>query len=121
MIDSMVDSRDNVVVIDTGVDRVDSSYTSNSSVVVHEGVSFSLTLAVHYIVVVGMRVDSRVGGVDTSYMMDTRDMSVIHSSYSVPNSSVVDQYGVSFSLSIDGNSAQEDLWERGDRGDLGGK
>jgi len=159
MIDSMVDSRDNVVVIDTGVDRVDSSYTSNSSVVVHEGVSFSLTLAVHYIVVVGMRVDSRVGrvdtsymmdtsmdtrhvvsdsvhkrirlrlsltlavhyivvvgmrvdsrvgGVDTSYMMDTRDMSVIHSSYSVPNSSVVDQYGVSFSLSIDGNSAQED-------------
>merc|ERR1712002_732216 len=101
----MVDSRDNVVVIDTGVDRVDSSYSSNSSVVVHEGVSFSLrlslTLAVHYIVVVGMRVYSRVGGVDTSYMMDTRDMSVIHSS-------VVDQVGVSFSLSIDGNSAQED-------------
>ena len=95
MVDSMVDSRDNVVVIDTGVDRVDSSYSSNSSVVVHEGVSFSLrlslTLAVHYIEVVGMRVDSRVGGVDTSYMMDTRDMSVIHSSYSVPNSSVVDQ------------------------------
>merc|ERR1719445_1698109 len=55
-----------------------------------------------------MRVDSRVGGVDTSYMMDTRDMSVIHSSYSVPNSSVVDQYGVSFSLSIYGNSAQKD-------------
>merc|ERR1712243_59536 len=75
MIDSMVDSRDNVVVIDTGVDRVDSSYSSNSSVVVHEGVSFSLrlslTLAVHYIVVVGMRVDSRVNGVDTSYMSDS--------------------------------------------------
>merc|ERR1712243_282886 len=150
MIDSMVDSRDNVVVIDTGVDRVDSSYSSNSSVVVHEGVSFSLrlslTLAVHYIVVVGMRVDSRVNGVDTSYMsdssmdsryvvsdsvhkrirlslsltlavhyievvgmrVDSRDMSVIHSSYSVPNSKVVDQVGVSFSLSIDGDSAQED-------------
>ena len=75
MVDSMVDSRDNVVVIDTGVDRVDSSYSSNSSVVVHEGVSFSLrlslTLAVHYIVVVGMRVDSRVNGVDTSYMSDS--------------------------------------------------
>merc|ERR1719445_2620522 len=75
MIDSMVDSRDNVVVIDTGVDRVDSSYSSNSSVVVHERVSFSLrlslTLAVHYIVVVGMRVDSRVGGVDTSYVSDS--------------------------------------------------
>ena len=185
MIDSMVDSRDNVVVIDTGVGTVDSTYSSNSSVVVHEGVSFSLrlslTLAVHHIVVVGMRVDSSsmsdssmdsrkvvsdsvhkrirlslsltlavhivvvegmrvdssymldssmdnrsyrsytVDRVDTSYMMDTRDMSVIHSSYSVPNSSVVDQQGVSFSLSIDGNSAQEDLWERGDRGDLGGK
>merc|ERR1712240_167812 len=61
MIDSMVDSRDNVVVIDTGVGTVDSTYSSNSSVVVHEGVSFSLrlslTLAVYHIVV-GMRVDS---------------------------------------------------------------
>merc|ERR1712121_111833 len=127
MIDSMVDSRDNVVVIDTGVDRVDSSYSSNSRVGgvdtshishgkpsihlshgVRLGLRLSLTLAVHYIWVVGMRVDSRVGGVDTSYMMDTRDMSVIHSSYSVPNSSVVDQYGICFSLSMDGNSAQED-------------
>merc|ERR1711955_12014 len=95
------------------------------------GLRLSLTLAVHYIVVVGMRVDSSIGGgdtsyisdssmdtrsrrnytvdrVDTSYMMDTRDMSVIHSSYSVPNSSVVDQVGVCFSLSMDGNSAQED-------------
>merc|ERR1712115_774879 len=152
MIDSMVDSRDNVVVVDSGVDRVDSTYMGNSSVVVHHGVSFSLSLsltfAVQEVVVVGMRVDSsymvhnrgysvdgmdtsymvdtsvvtysigvhkRIGlslslrfslsltlavhvvvvvegmRVDTSYMMDTRDMSVIDSSYSVANSSVVDQ------------------------------
>merc|ERR1719342_740018 len=80
MIDSMVDSRDNVV----GVDRVDSTYMGNSSVVVHHGVSFSLslslTLAVKEVVVVGMRVDSSymvhsrgysVDGMDTSYMVDT--------------------------------------------------
>merc|ERR1712243_201208 len=110
MIDSMVDSRDNVVVVDSGVDRVDSTYMGNSSVVVHHGVSFSLslTLAVQEVVVVeGMRVDSSymldssmdnrsyrsytVDRVDTSYMMDSRDMSVIDSSYSVANSSVVDQ------------------------------
>ena len=45
MIDSMVDSRDNVVVVDSGVDRVDSTYMGNSSVVVQEGVSFSLSLS----------------------------------------------------------------------------
>merc|ERR1711955_7447 len=82
MIDSMVDSRDNVVVVDSGVDRVDSTYMGNSSVVVHHGVSFSLslTLAVQEVVVVGMRVDSSymvhsrgysVDGMDTSYMVDT--------------------------------------------------
>merc|ERR1712114_7227 len=87
---------------------MDSRHMVSESVHKRIRLSLSLTLAVHYIEVVGMRVDSRVGGVDTCYMMDTRDMSVIHSSYSVPNSSVVDQYGVSFSLSIDGNSAQED-------------
>merc|ERR1712177_145024 len=56
----------------------------NSSVVVHHGVSFSLslslTLAVQEVVVVGMRVDSSymvhnrgysVDGMDTSYMVDT--------------------------------------------------
>merc|ERR1712089_86871 len=100
------------------MDRVDTSYMRNmshmvveSSVVnktsVVEGVSLSLTLAVHVVVVEGMRVDSSyilhtsmdnrsyrsytVDRVDTSYMMDTRDMSVIDSSYSVANSSVVDQ------------------------------
>merc|ERR1712115_599463 len=80
----MVDSRDNVVVVDSGVDRVDSTYMGNSSVVVHHGVSFSLslslTLAVQEVVVVGMRVDSSymvhnrgysVDGMDTSYMVDT--------------------------------------------------
>jgi len=84
MVDSMVDSRDNVVVVDSGVDRVDSTYMGNSSVVVQEGVSFSLslslTLAVQEVVVVGMRVDSSymvhsrgysVDGMDTSYMVDT--------------------------------------------------
>jgi len=84
MVDSMVDSRDNVVVVDSGVDRVDSTYMGNSSVVVHHGVSFSLslslTLAVQEVVVVGMRVDSSymvhsrgysVDGMDTSYMVDT--------------------------------------------------
>merc|ERR1712121_438909 len=78
MIDSMVDSRDNVVVVDSGVDM------GNSSVLVQEGVSFSLslslTLAVQEVVVVGMRVDSSymvhsrgysVDGMDTSYMVDT--------------------------------------------------
>merc|ERR1712058_131323 len=68
MIDSMVDSRDNVVVVDSGVDRVDSTYMGNSSVLVQE------------VVVVGMRVDSSymvhsrgysVDGMDTSYMVDT--------------------------------------------------
>jgi len=84
MVDSMVDSRDNVVVVDSGVDRVDSTYMGNSSVVVQHGVSFSLslslTLAVQEVVVVGMRVDSSymvhsrgysVDGMDTSYMVDT--------------------------------------------------
>merc|ERR1712121_384116 len=84
MVDSMVDSRDNVVVVDSGVDRVDSTYMGNSSVLVQEGVSFSLslslTLAVQEVVVVGMRVDSSymvhsrgysVDGMDTSYMVDT--------------------------------------------------
>merc|ERR1711955_139765 len=79
--------------VDSSIGGVDTSYMSDSSMdtrhVVSDSVhkrirlSLSLTLAVHYIEVVGMRVDSRVGGVDTSYMMDTRDMSVIHSSYSV--------------------------------------
>merc|ERR1719260_59048 len=85
MIESMVDTRDNVVVVDTGVDRVDSTYMGNSSVLVHhQGVSFSLglslTLAVQEVVVVGMRVDSSymvhrggysVDGMDTSYMSDS--------------------------------------------------
>merc|ERR1712034_224624 len=84
MVDSMVDSRDNVVVVDSGVDRVDSPYMGHSSVLVQEGVSFSLslslTLAVEDVVVVGMRVDSSymvhsrgysVDGMDTSYMVDT--------------------------------------------------
>merc|ERR1719309_1844559 len=87
MIASMVGSRDIVVVVDTGVDRVDSTYMGNSSVVVHQGVSFSLslslTLAVQKVVVVGM---------DTSYMsdssMDSRDVSVVDSSYVVDTSVV---------------------------------
>jgi len=131
-----VDGVDTSYMSDSSMDRrnvsvVDSSYVVDTSVVnysvsVHKRIrlSLSLTLAVHIVVVEGMRVDSSymldssmdnrsyrsytVDRVDTSYMMDTRDMSVIHSSYSVPNSSVVDQQGVSFSLSIDGNSAQED-------------
>merc|ERR1711962_891314 len=91
----MVDSRDNMVVVDTGVDRVDSTYMGNSSVVVHQGVSFSLglslTLAVKKVVVVGMRVDSSymvhsrgysVDGMDTSYMVDT---SVVNYSIGVHN------------------------------------
>merc|ERR1719289_109923 len=98
MSDSSMDSRD---VVDTSV--------VNYSIGVHKRIglslslrfSLSLTLAVHVVVVEGMRVD-------TSYMLDSRDMSVIDSCYSVANSSVVDQQGVSFSLSIDGNSTQED-------------
>merc|ERR1712066_1157188 len=83
---------------------VDSSVVNKTSVVEGVSLSLSLTLAVHVVVVVeGMRVDSSymldssmdnrsyrsytVDRVDTSYMMDPRDMSVIHSSYSVPNSS----------------------------------
>merc|ERR1719495_1641635 len=102
------------------VDRMDTSYVVDTSVVnysigVHNRIglslslrfSLSLTLAVHVVVVGGMRVDSSymldtsmdnrsyrsytVDRVDTSYMMDTRDMCVIDSSYSVANSSVVDQ------------------------------
>merc|ERR1712180_575108 len=112
MSDSSMDSR--------GVSVVDSSYVVDTSVVnysigVHNRIglslslrfSLSLTLAVHVVVVEGMRVDSShmldssmdnrsyrsytVDRVDTSYMMDSRDMSVINSSYSVANSSVVDQ------------------------------
>merc|ERR1711962_200651 len=107
MIDSMVDSRDNVVVVDTGVDRVDSTYMGNSSVVVHHGVGLSLTLAVQKVVVVGMRVDSSymvhsrgysVDGMDTSYMsdssMDSRDVSVVDSSY------VVDTSVVNYSIGV---------------------
>jgi len=111
MIDSMVDSRDNMVVVDTGVDRVDSTYMGNSSVVVHQGVSFSLslslTLAVQKVVVVGMRVDSSymvhsrgysLDGMDTSYMsdssMDSRDVSVVDSSY------VVDTSVVNYSIGV---------------------
>merc|ERR1711962_714918 len=77
---------------------VDTTYMGNSSVVKHQGVSFSLglslTLAVQEVVVVGMRVDSSymvhsrgysVDGMDTSYMsdssMDSRDVSVVDSSY----------------------------------------
>merc|ERR1711889_225 len=98
------------------VDGMDTSYMVDTSVVnysigVHKRIglslrfSLSLTLAVNVVVIVeGMRVDSSYmldSSMDnrsyrsyTAYMMDTRDMSVIHSSYSVPNSSVVDQYGV---------------------------
>merc|ERR1711962_1620662 len=101
MIDSMVDSRDNVVVVDTGVDRVDSTYMGNSSVVVHQGVSFSLslslTLAVKGVVVVGMRVDSSYMVYSRGYSvdrMDTRDMSVVHSSY------VVDTSVVNYSIGV---------------------
>merc|ERR1711962_1479733 len=107
MIDSMVDSRDNVVVVDTGVDRVDSTYMGNSSVVVHHGVGLSLTLAVQEVVVVRMRVDSSymvhsrgysVDGMDTSYMsdssMDSRDVSVVDSSY------VVDTSVVNYSIGV---------------------
>merc|ERR1711890_182180 len=140
MVDSSVDSRDHVVVVDTGVDRV-----VDSSVVNHYGVSLSLslslTLAVHVVVVEGMSVDSsdmvdtsmdsvdrvdrvdnmansmvdqyRVGlrfslsltlavhevivvigmSIDSSHMMDSRNMS------HMANTSVVDQLGVSLSLS----------------------
>jgi len=104
MIDSMVDSRDNMVVVDTGVDRVDSTYMGNSSVVVHhQGVSFSLglslTLAVQKVVVVGMRVDSSymvhsrgysVDGMDTSYMSDS----------SMDSRDVVDTSVVNYSISV---------------------
>merc|ERR1711962_1048705 len=107
----MVDSRDNVVVVDTGVNRVDSTYMGNSSGVVQQGVSFSLslslTLAVQKVVVVGMRVDSSymfhsrcysVDGMDTSYMsdssMDSRDVSVVDSSY------VVDTSVVNYSIGV---------------------
>merc|ERR1712180_547247 len=99
-----MDSRD--------VSVVDSSYVVDTSVVnysigVHNRIGLSLTLAVHVVEVGGMRVDSSymldtsmdnrsyrsytVDRVDTSYMMDSRDMCVIDSSYSVANSSVVDQ------------------------------
>merc|ERR1711962_1518756 len=108
--DSSMDSRD--------VSVVDSSYVVDTSVVnysigVHNRIGISLSLrlslrlAVHVVVVEGMRVgssymldtsmDSRsyrsytVDRVDTSYVMDSRDMSVIASSHSVANSSVVDQ------------------------------
>merc|ERR1719309_746371 len=121
MIDSMVDSRDNMVVVDTGVDRVDSTYMGNFSVVVQKGVSLSLslTLAVQKVVVVGMRVDSSymvhsrgysVDGMDTSYMsdssMDSRDVSVVDSSYVVDTSvvnysiGVHNRIGLSLSLSL---------------------
>jgi len=103
MIDSMVDSRDNMVVVDTGVDRVDSTYMGNSSVVVHQGVSFSLslslTLAVQKVVVVGMRVDSSymvhsrgysLDGMDTSYMSDS----------SMDSRDVVDTSVVNYSISV---------------------
>merc|ERR1719342_1003017 len=103
MIDSMVDSRDNVVVVDSGVDRVDSTYMGNSSVVVQEGVSFSLslTLAVQEVVVVGMRVDSSymvhsrgysVDGMDTSYMVDT---SVVNYSIGIHK-----RFGLSLTLAV---------------------
>merc|ERR1711962_1683404 len=105
----MVDSRDNMVVVDTGVDRVNSTYMGNSSGVVQQGVSLSLglslTLAVQKVVVVGMRVDSSymvrsrgysVDGMDTSYMsdssMDSRDVSVVDSSYVVDTS--VENYSI---------------------------
>merc|ERR1712121_109712 len=101
------------------VDGMNTSYMVDTSVVnysigVHKRIglslrfSLSLTLAVHVVVVVeGMRVDSSymldssmdnrsyksytVDRVATCYMMDSRNMSVIDSSYSVANSSVVDQ------------------------------
>merc|ERR1719309_47009 len=80
MIDSMVVSRDNMVVVDTAVDRVDSTYMGNSSVGVQKGVSFSLglslTLAVQKVVVEGMRVDS-------SYMLDTSMDNRSYRSYTV--------------------------------------
>merc|ERR1719342_1219089 len=88
MIDSMVDSRDNVVVVDSGVDGVDTSYMGCTSVVnysigVHKRIglslrfSLSLTLAVNVVVVVeGMRVDS-------SYMLDSSMDNRSYRSYTV--------------------------------------
>merc|ERR1712180_335652 len=99
MSDSSMDSRnvsvvDSSYVVDTGV--------VNYSIGVHNRIglslslrfSLSLTLAVHVVVVEGMRVDSSymvhsrgysVDGMDTSYMsdssMDSRDVSVVDSSY----------------------------------------
>merc|ERR1711890_174359 len=95
MVDSSVDSRDHVVVVDTGVDRV-----VDSSVVNHYGVglslSLSLTLAVHVVVVEGMSVDS-------SDMVDT-SMDSVDRVDRVDNmaNSMVDQYrvGLRFSLSL---------------------
>merc|ERR1719153_561689 len=114
MSDSSMDSRD-VSVVDSSY-VVDTSVV-NYPIGVHNRIglslslrfslSLSLTLAVHVVVVEGMREDSSymldtsmdnrsyrsytVDRVDTSYMMDSRDMCVIDSSYSVANSSVVDQ------------------------------
>merc|ERR1712080_248670 len=95
MVDSSVDSRDHVVVVDTGVDSVDRvdrvDNMANSMVDQYRvGLRFSLslTLAVHeVIVVIGMSIDS-------SHMMDSRNMS------HMANTSVVDQLGVSLSLSL---------------------
>merc|ERR1712080_470540 len=137
MVDSSVDSRDHVVVVDTGVDRVvDSSVVNHYGVGLSLSLSLSLTLAVHVVVVEGMRVDTsmdsvdrvdrvdnmansmvdqyRVGlrfslsltlavhevivvigmSIDSSHMMDSRNMS------HMANTSVVDQLGVSLSLSL---------------------
>merc|ERR1711962_1175691 len=94
---SMMDRVDTSYMRDMSHMVVESSVVNKTSVV--EGASLSLRLAVHVVVVEGMRVDSSymldtsmdnrsyrsytVDRVDTSYMMDTRDMCVIYSSYSV--------------------------------------
>jgi len=104
---SMMDRVDTSYMRDMSHMVVESSVVNKTSVVEGVSLSLSLTLAVHVVVVEGMRVDSSymldtsmdnrsyrsytVDRVDTSYMMDSRDMSVIDSSYSVANSSVVDQ------------------------------
>jgi len=104
---SMMDRVDTSYMRDMSHMVVESSVVNKTSVVEGVSLSLSLTLAVHVVVVEGMRVDSSymldssmdnrsyrsytVDRVDTSYMMDSRDMCVIDSSYSVANSSVVDQ------------------------------